>query len=187
MVRNNICLNSHPEGCAVSVLRQIAYAKNNLSPTKGQVPKPTPSAPALALIIGCSNGYGLASRIAAAFGYGAVTVGVSREKPASKGHTATPGFYNNLAFEREAAKAGLVTRTLKGDAFSNEIKTATAAAVREAAAAAHIPAKPDLIIYSLASPVRTDPYTGVMYKSAIKPVGAPFSGKTINVMNGTFA
>jgi len=180
MVRNNICLNSHPEGCAVSVQRQIAYVKNNLSPIKGRTP-------ALALIIGCSNGYGLASRIAAAFGYGAVTVGVSREKPASKGHTATPGFYNNLAFEREAAKAGLVTRTLKGDAFSNEIKTAAIAAVREAAAAAHIPAKLDLIIYSLASPVRTDPYTGVMYKSAIKPVGAPFSGKTLNVMTGTFA
>ena len=185
MVRNNICLNSHPKGCAVSVQRQIAYAKNNLSSVKDRTPQPAP--PALALIIGCSNGYGLASRIAAAFGYGAVTVGVSREKPASKGHTATPGFYNNLAFEREAAKVGLVTRTLKGDAFSNEMKTATAAAVREAAAAAHIPAKLDLIIYSLASPVRTDPYTGVMYKSAIKPVGAPFSGKTLNIMTGTFS
>jgi len=180
MVRNNICLNSHPLGCAVLVERQIEYAKQKLSPVNGRTPQ-------LALVVGCSNGYGLASRIAAAFGYGAVTVGVSREKPASKGHTATPGFYNNLAFEREAAKAGLVAKTLKGDAFSNEIKTATAAAVREAAVAANIPAKIDLVIYSLASPVRTDPHTGVMYKSAIKPVGASFSGKTLNVMTGTFA
>jgi len=180
MVRNNICLNSHPLGCAVLVERQVAYAKQKLSPVKGKTPQ-------LALVVGCSNGYGLASRIAAAFGYGAVTVGVSREKPASKGHTATPGYYNNLAFEREAAKAGLVAKTLKGDAFSNEIKTAAATAIREAAAVANIPAKLDLIIYSLASPVRTDPNTGVMYKSAIKPVGAPFSGKTLNVMNGTFS
>ena len=181
MVRNNICLNSHPEGCAISVQRQISYAQKTLGA------KPNNAAPRLALIIGCSNGYGLASRIAAAFGYRAVTVGVSREKPATKNHTATPGFYNNFAFEREAEKAGLITRTLKGNAFSDEMKIETAEAVREAAASAKIPAKIDLFVYSLASPVRTDPKTGVMYKSVIKPVGSPFSGKTLNMMNGTFA
>jgi len=100
MVRNNICLNSHPSGCAVSVQRQIEYAKKNLSPVDYKTPK-------LVLVIGCSNGYGLASRIAAAFGYGAVTVGLSKEKAASEKHTATPGYYNNEAFDREAAKAGL--------------------------------------------------------------------------------
>ncbi|MCL1837310.1 MAG: trans-2-enoyl-CoA reductase family protein [Treponema sp.] len=178
MVRNNICLNSHPEGCAVAVQRQVAYAKENLN-AAGRTPR-------LALVIGCSNGYGLASRIAAAFGYGAVTVGVSREKPASKNHTATPGYYNNLAFEREAAKAGLVAKTLDGNAFLGEVKAETAKTVRAAAAEAGIPAKIDLVIYSLASPVRTDPKTGILYKSAIKPVGEPFWGKTLNMMDGTF-
>jgi len=179
MVRNNICLNAHPQGCAASVRKQIEYAKKNLSPAAGKTPK-------LALILGCSNGYGLASRICAGFGYGAVTVGVSREKEASGNHTATPGFYNNAAFDREAEKAGLVSISLNGDAFSDENKATTAEAVRKAAAKANIPAKIDLIVYSLASPVRTDPKTGVMYKSAIKPIGAPFSGKTLNMMNGTF-
>ena len=180
MIRNNICLNSHPAGCAVLVQRQIEYAKKNLSPVEGKTPK-------LALVIGCSNGYGLASRICAAFGYGAVTVGVSREKEATESHTATPGFYNNEAFDREAARAGLVSVSLNGNAFSDENKAETAEAVRQAAAKAGIPAKIDLIVYSLASPVRTDPKTGVMYKSAIKPIGAPFSGKTLNMMDGTFS
>ena len=188
MVRNNICLNAHPAGCAVLVQRQIEYARKNLSPVKGKTPK-------LALIIGCSNGYGLASRIAAAFGYGAVTVGVSKEKEASDSHTATPGFYNNAAFDREAEKAGLVSISLNGNAFSDENKIETAEAVRKAyalavakaGAKAGIPAKIDLIVYSLASPVRVDPKTGVMYKSAIKPIGAPFSGKTLNMMDGTFS
>jgi len=179
MVRNNICLNAHPLGCAASVRRQIEFAKKNLSPVNGKTPK-------LALIIGCSNGYGLASRICAGFGYGAVTIGVSKEKEASGNHTATPGFYNNAAFEKEAEKAGLVSISLNGDAFSDENKAATAEAVRRAAAKVNIPAKIDLIVYSLASPVRTDPKTGVMYRSAIKPIGAPFSGKTLNMMDGTF-
>jgi len=179
MVRNNICLNAHPQGCAASVRRQIEYAKKNLSPVRGKTPK-------LALILGCSNGYGLASRICAGFGYGAVTVGVSKEKEATETHTATPGFYNNAAFDREAEKAGLVSISLNGDAFSDENKAVTAEAVRHAAAKANIPAKIDLIVYSLASPVRIDPKTGVMYKSAIKPIGAPFSGKTLNMMDGTF-
>ncbi|MDR0290202.1 MAG: trans-2-enoyl-CoA reductase family protein [Treponema sp.] len=187
MVRNNICLNSHPAGCALLVQRQIEYAKKNLASADAAASGAPANKPRLALIVGCSNGYGLASRIGAAFGYGAVTVGVSREKPSSKNHTATPGFYNNLAFEREAAKAGLIAKTIKGNAFSDEIKPEVAAAIREAAAAAHIPAKIDLVVYSLASPVRTDPKTGIMYKSVIKPVGESFSGKTLNMMQGTFS
>jgi enoyl-[acyl-carrier protein] reductase/trans-2-enoyl-CoA reductase (NAD+) len=182
MVRNNICLNSHPVGCGASVRRQIAYVKKIFG-----AEATAKFGPRLALIIGCSNGYGLASRITAAFGYGAVTVGVSREKPASEKHSATPGFYNNRAFEEEAAQAGLVFKTLGGNAFSHEMKAEAINAVREAAARAGIPAKIDLVIYSLAAPVRTDPKTGIMYKSVIKPVGAAFSGKTLNMMTGVFS
>lgn len=180
MIRNNICLNCHPEGCAVSVRRQIEYTKKYLSPIEGKTPK-------LALIIGCSTGYGLASRIASAFGYCAVTVGVSKEKEPSDKHVGTPGFYNNETFDSEAEKAGIVSITLNGDAFSDENKGETCEAVRKAAAKAGIPAKIDTVVYSLASPVRPDPKTGFLYKSVIKPIGEPFSGKTLNVMDGTFS
>ena len=178
MIRNNICLNAHPAGCAAVVQKQIEYARKNLSPDKGKTPE-------LALVIGCSNGYGLASRIAAAFGYRTVTVGVSFEKAATENHTGTPGYYNNMAFDLQALKAGVVSRTVNGDAFSDETKTETALALREAAKEAKIAAEIDLVIYSLASPVRIDPKTGIQYKSVIKPIGEPFSGKTINIMDGT--
>jgi enoyl-[acyl-carrier protein] reductase/trans-2-enoyl-CoA reductase (NAD+) len=178
MVRNNICINSHPAGCAKSVRNQIEYVKKNLAPGKAGA-----AGPRLALIIGCSTGYGLASRIAAAFGYGAVTVGISFEKPAGASKPGTPGFYNNLTFDAESAKAGLVSKTLDGDAFSAEMKEKTILAVREAAEAANIPPRIDLVIYSLASPVRTDPKDGVMYKSVIKPIGRTYTGKTIDMMN----
>jgi enoyl-[acyl-carrier protein] reductase/trans-2-enoyl-CoA reductase (NAD+) len=180
MVRNNICLNSHPAGCAVNVKSQMEYVKKNLKLVDGATPK-------LTLVIGCSNGYGLASRIAAAFGYGSVTVGLSKEKAADGKHSATPGFYNNEAFDREAAKTGLVSKTLDGNAFLGEMKAETAKAIRQAAEEAKIQPKIDLIVYSLASPVRTCPKTGIQYKSAIKPVGESFSGKTLNMMDGTFS
>jgi len=181
MVRNNICLNSHPAGCAAVVMRQIEYTCGGLAKCSGE------GGPALALIIGCSTGYGLASRIAAAFGYGAVTVGVSLEKPGSETKPGTPGFYNNLAFDREARRAGLVSATLDGDAYSNEAKALTIGAIKKAAAEAGIPPKVDLIIYSLASPVRTDPKTGVMYRSVIKPIGKDFCGKTVDMMSGNIS
>jgi enoyl-[acyl-carrier protein] reductase/trans-2-enoyl-CoA reductase (NAD+) len=182
MVRNNICINSHPSGCAVSVRRQIEYAKNYLKADKGK-----PGTPGLALILGCSTGYGLASRIAAAFGYGAATVGVSLEKPATESKPGTPGFYNNLCFDKEAARSGLVSRTLDGDAYSDAVKAEAAKALREAAAAAGLPARIDLLVYSLASPVRTDPRTGIFYKSVLKPIGKPYSGKTLDMMTGKFS
>ncbi|MDR2767464.1 MAG: trans-2-enoyl-CoA reductase family protein [Treponema sp.] len=181
MVRNSICINSHPAGCAKVVRNQIAYARKNLA---GDKPARTPR---LALILGCSTGYGLASRIAAAFGYGTVTVGVSFEKPGTETKCGTPGFYNNLCFDREAAAAGLVSRTLDGDAYSAEMKTRAAAALREAAKAAGIEAKADLIIYSLASPVRTDPATGITHRSVIKPIGAAYSGVTLDMMSGAIS
>ncbi|MCL2007330.1 MAG: trans-2-enoyl-CoA reductase family protein [Treponema sp.] len=182
MVRNNICLNSHPVGCEKEVQRQIEYVKNNLKPCAGA---PKLKLPKVALILGCSNGYGLASRIAAAFGYGASTVGVSWEKAAEEKRTGTPGYYHNTFFEREAAKAGLIAKTVDGDAFSDEIRAETIKAIREAAALAKIPAKVDLVIYSLASPVRTDPKTGAQYRSVIKPTGQPFSGTALNMMDGS--
>jgi len=178
MIRSNICLNAHPAGCAAVVLKQIEYAKKHLSPAEG--------APKLVLVVGCSNGYGLASRICAGFGYKAITIGVSLENEPSEKRTGTSGFYNNQTFDLEAAKAGLVSVSINGDAYSDEIKFKTAEEVKKAACKVGIPAKIDLFVYSLASPVRKDPKTGVMYKSVIKPIGKAFSGKTLNMMNGTF-
>jgi enoyl-[acyl-carrier protein] reductase/trans-2-enoyl-CoA reductase (NAD+) len=189
MVRNNICINSHPAGCAAVVKRQIRYAAEKLAGGKppSEIRSSAPAGtPRLALIIGCSTGYGLASRIAAAFGYGAATVGVSFEKPASESKPGTPGFYNNMVFDREAARAGIVSKTLDGDAFSDAMKAAAAKAVREAAAAAGMAPRIDLIVYSLASPVRTDPKTGVTHRSVIKPIGKTYSGKTLDMMTGAF-
>ncbi len=176
MIRNNICLNSHPEGCAQMVRNQIALVKKEIGPSN--------KAPKLVLVVGCSTGYGLSSRIAAAFGYGSATVGVSFEKAGSEKKPGTPGFYDNLAFDLEAKKAGLVSRTLDGDAFSNEIKAQSIEAIKAAAAEAGIPAKVDLVVYSIASPVRTDPKDGVMYRSVIKPIGAPYTGQTMDMLTG---
>jgi enoyl-[acyl-carrier protein] reductase/trans-2-enoyl-CoA reductase (NAD+) len=178
MIRSNICLNSHPLGCAKAVRNQIAYVKERFS---GKKPE---NSPRLALVIGCSTGYGLASRIVAGFGCGAATVGISFEKPASSAKPGTPGWYNNLCFDTEAAAAGLHSKTLNADAFSNETKSSVIAAVKETAKAAGLPAQIDLVIYSLASPVRTDPVTGIVHKSVIKPVGAPYSGKTFDLVTG---
>jgi len=158
-------------------MRQIEYARKNLAASGEGSPK-------LVLVLGCSTGYGLASRIAASFGYGAATVGLSFEKAASQTKPGTPGYYNNLTFDREAAKQGLASVTLNGDAYSNDMKAQAIEALRKAAEQAGIPAKADLIIYSLASPVRTDPQSGIMYKSVIKPIGKSFSGNTVDMMNG---
>ncbi|MDR1986690.1 MAG: trans-2-enoyl-CoA reductase family protein [Treponema sp.] len=186
MVRNNICLNSHPQGCAEAVKQQIAYIRQTLAAGKG--PEELGSSPAgipkLVLIIGCSTGYGLASRIAAGFGYGAATVGISLEKPPSARKPGTPGYYNNHTFDGEAVKAGLIAKTLDGDAYSDQLKEAAVEAIQASAAAAGIPPKLDLIIYSLASPVRTDPIDGVLYRSVIKPIGKPYAGKTVDMMSG---
>jgi enoyl-[acyl-carrier protein] reductase/trans-2-enoyl-CoA reductase (NAD+) len=192
MVRSNVCINSHPVGCAVSVRRQIEYVKKAFGATgpekiPGAGEKPgSRGGPRLALVIGCSTGYGLASRIAAAFGYGAATVGVSFEKPATGSKPGTPGYYNNIVFEKDATEACLVSKTLNGDAFSDAMKNEVIDAVKETAAAANLPPLIDLVVYSLASPVRTDPKDGVMYKSVIKPIGQTYSGKTIDMMSGKF-
>ena len=162
-VRGFICTNAHPVGCAKSVEQQIAYIeeKGNL----GDGPKNV-------LVIGSSTGYGLASRITSAFGYGAKTLGVCFEKAPSERKTGTAGWYNTAAFHQQAAKKGLYAETINGDAFSDEIKAQTIDKIKANMG------KVDLVIYSLASPRRTDPETGVVYKSTLKPVGREYTTKT---------
>lgn len=179
MIRSNICINAHPQGCARDTRNQIAYVASQKAKRGIKTSKEGGYAPKNVLVLGCSTGYGLASRIAAAFEFGADTVGVSFEKEATEKKAGTPGFYNNLAFDKEAEKAGLKSKTFNMDAFSDECR----ATVIEEAKKQGI--KFDLVVYSLASPVRTDPDTKVMYRSVIKPVGTSFSGPSLDMMTGT--
>ncbi len=172
MVRSNICLNAHPAGCEKAVLNQIAYVKEQKQ-KRGNA-----KGPVNVLVLGCSGGYGLASRIVAAFGYGAQTIGLSLEKAGTESKGGTPGWYNNLAFDKAAAAEGLGFLTLNGDAYSDSMKDEVA----EAAKSRGI--RFDLVVYSLASPVRTDPDTGVMHRSVIKPIGDTFAGRTFDPMTG---
>lgn len=187
MIRSNICLNAHPVGCAKEVENQIAFVKAQNakrgrtpgSPVSGGSHAGGDTAPLKAvLVVGCSTGYGLASRITASFGYGAATVGVSYENEGTETKSGTPGWYNNLAFDRAAGNAGIPSITINGDAFSDKVR----AEVIEAAKKFGITF--DLVVYSLASPVRTDPDTGELYRSVLKPFGKPYSGKTLDVMTG---
>ncbi|MFP8967461.1 enoyl-ACP reductase FabV [Pokkaliibacter sp. CJK22405] len=162
-IRGFICTNSHPVGCAANVQQQIEYVKAQGPYSEG---------PKNVLVLGCSTGYGLASRIVSAFGYGAKTLGVCFEKEPSERKTATAGFYNTAAFHDKAADAGLYARTLNGDAFSNEIKADVIEAIKQDMG------KIDLVIYSLASPRRTDPASGETYKSVLKPIGQAYTTKT---------
>jgi enoyl-[acyl-carrier protein] reductase/trans-2-enoyl-CoA reductase (NAD+) len=168
MIRNNICINAHAAGCARETERQIEYiAQRRASYARL-------SGPRAVLVVGCSTGYGLASRISAAFGFGASTVGVSYEKEPSGNSTGTPGWYNNRAFDAAATAAGLPAISIDGDAFSAETKDRVVAAARE------LGLRFDLVIYSLASPVRVDPATGVMHRSVIKPIAVPYRGRTVD-------
>jgi enoyl-[acyl-carrier protein] reductase/trans-2-enoyl-CoA reductase (NAD+) len=173
MVRNNICINAHPKGCEVETRRQIDHIIARRPRYEQLAEKPH-----AVLVVGASTGYGLASRIAAAFGFGAPTVGVSFEKAPSPTKTGTPGWYNNRTFDAQSKKAGIPSKTIDGDAFSKETKAAVIAAAKE------LGLRFDLVIYSLAAPVRTDPATGKMYQSEIKPIGDSYSGRSINVFSG---
>lgn len=168
-IRGFICTTAHPTGCAANVQRQIDHVV-----VKGKVE----SGRKRVLVLGCSTGYGLASRIVTTFGAGADTVGVSFEKEPSESKTASAGWYNNRAFEKRARAAGRVAVTVEGDAFSDAIKADTVAQIRE-----HL-GQVDLVVYSLASPVRTDPKSGEVYRSAIKPMNAPVRSKTLNTGTG---
>lgn len=167
-MRGFICLTSHPEGCDKNVLNQINYTKS-----KGDI-----NGPKKVLVIGASTGFGLASRITSAFGSQASTIGVFFEKPAAEGKPASPGWYNSAAFEKYAHHDGLYAKSINGDAFSNEIKQQTIDLIKQDLG------QIDLVIYSLASPVRTNPKTGITHKSVLKPIGSTFSNKTVDFHTG---
>lgn len=188
MVRSNMCLNAHPLGCAKEVENQIAYVKAQKAKRGTKSLKEGGNGPKFVLVLGCSTGYGLASRISAAFEYGADTIGVSFEKAGTETKGGTPGWYNNLAFDRAAKAEGLFTETFSADAFSHETRRMI---IEEAKKAGK---KFDLIVYSLASPVRSDPdkidpnsETGahVLYKSVIKPIGKTYAGLGIDILTDT--
>ena len=167
-IRGFICTTAHPEGCARAVQDQIDWVKAQ-APFDG---------PTKVLVIGSSTGYGLASRIAASFGAGASTLGVFFERPADKKRTASAGWYNTVGFENAARAAGHYARSINGDAFSDEIKAQTIAAIKEDLQ------QVDLVVYSLASPRRTHPRTGESFSSVLKPIGDSYSSKTVNVQTG---
>jgi enoyl-[acyl-carrier protein] reductase/trans-2-enoyl-CoA reductase (NAD+) len=167
-MRGFICLTAHPDGCEQNVINQINYIKS-----KGPI-----DGAKKVLVIGASTGFGLASRITSAFGSGASTIGVYFEKPPKEGKTASPGWYNTAGFEKQAEKAGLYAKSINGDAFSDEIKKQTIDLIK--ADLGEI----DLVIYSLASPVRTHPKTGVTHRSTLKPIGTTFSNKTVDFHTG---
>jgi enoyl-[acyl-carrier protein] reductase/trans-2-enoyl-CoA reductase (NAD+) len=167
-MRGFICLTSHPKGCEQSVINQINYVKS-----KGAI-----DGPKKVLVIGASTGFGLASRITSAFGSNAATIGVFFEKAPAEGKTASPGYYNSLAFHTQAEKAGLYAKSINGDAFSNEVKKQTIDLIKADLG------QVDLVIYSLASPVRQHPVTGVLHRSVLKPIGDTFSDKTVDFHTG---
>ncbi|WP_088323436.1 enoyl-ACP reductase FabV [Polaribacter tangerinus] len=166
--RGFICLTSHPTGCEQNVKDQIAYVQS-----KGKI-----EGAKRVLVIGASTGFGLASRITSAFGSDAATIGVFFDKPATEGRPGSPGYYNTAAFETEAHKAGLYAKSINGDAFSNDIKAQVASLIKEDLG------QVDLVIYSLASPVRTHPVSGKRYKSVLKPIGEVFTNKTVDFHTG---
>lgn len=166
--RGFICTTAHPIGCAENVKTQIIYVKS-----KGRI-----NGPKNVLVIGASTGFGLASRITGAFGSNAATIGVFFEKPPLEGRTASAGWYNTAAFEKEAHQEGLYAKSINGDAFSNEIKEETLKLIK--ADLGNI----DLVVYSLASPVRTHPESGIRYKSTLKPIGNSYTNKTVDFHTG---
>ncbi len=167
--RGFICLTAHPEGAAENIKNQIEYVKS-----KGEIK----NGPKKVLVIGASTGFGIASRISAAFGSGAATIGVFFEKPASEGKLGTAGWYNSAAFEKEAHSAGLYAKSINGDAFSDEIKAQTIELIKKDLG------QIDLVVYSLASPRRTHPKTGVQHSSVLKPIEQPFTNKTVDFHTG---
>ncbi len=167
-MRGFICLTAHPKGCEQNVKNQIEYVQS-----KGAI-----HGAKKVLVIGASTGFGLASRISSAFGSGAATLGVFFEKEPSEGKTASPGWYNSAAFEVEATKAGLYAKSINGDAFSNEVKNQAIELIKADLS------QVDLVIYSLASPVRQHPTSGVLHRSTLKPIGGTFTNKTVDFHTG---
>ncbi len=165
-VKGFICTTAHPKGCAESVRRQIECTKKH-----GQV-----EGPKKVLVIGASTGYGLASRIAVTYGYGADTIGVAFERESNGKRTATAGWYNTKAFEKFAKEDGYFAKSFNGDGFSRQMKEDVIACIKENFG------QVDMIVYSMAAPRRTLP-DGTTVSSVLKTVGAPFTNKTIDLRN----
>ncbi|MGH9864255.1 MAG: bifunctional NADH-specific enoyl-ACP reductase/trans-2-enoyl-CoA reductase, partial [Candidatus Acidiferrales bacterium] len=163
--RGFICVNAHPEGCRHNVERQITAIRSHSQPLHTGLKS--------ALVIGASTGYGLASRIAAAWGFGTKTIGVCLEREPEGNKTASAGFYNTAAFHDYARKEGLFAATINADAFSDAAKRAVAEIARKEMD------KIDLIIYSVAAPKRIDPNSGQSHNSVLKPIGVAYTNKTI--------
>lgn len=163
-VRGFVCVTTHPTGCAVNVRNQVDYVRSRPAIAGG---------PKRVLVLGASTGYGLGSRINAAFGGGAATVGVFFERPPAENRPATAGWYNSVAFENEARGAGLFARSLNADAFSDEARARAIELVGQMG-------RVDLVVNSLAAPKRTHPKTGETFKSVLKPIGSTYHGRTLD-------
>ena len=168
-IRGFICTTAHPEGCAQHVAQQIEVVKSR---------GPIAQGPKKVLVIGSSTGYGLSSRIAAAFGSQAATIGVFFERAGEVDRTATAGWYNTAAFERAAMADGLYARSFNGDAFSDAVKDEVITAIKADLG------QVDCVIYSLASPRRSHPKTGEVFKSVLKPIGETYTNKNLNTTSG---
>lgn len=164
-VRGFLCITTHPEGCRENVNRQIRHVQSGGGIDQG---------PKRVLVLGASTGYGLASRITAAFGAGASTLGVFFEKPGTERKPGTAGWYNAAAFHNAADEAGLYAKSINGDAFSDDVKARVIDLIKEDLGAI------DLVVYSLAAPRRTHPKTGVVHTSTLKPIGGDTVQKGVN-------
>ena len=165
-IRGFICTNAHPAGCHANVLNQIDEIKQGVSYKATDMS---------ALVIGASTGYGLASRIALTWAYGAKTLGLLYERPADSRRTATAGYYNTTAFHRQATADGFFADSLNGDAFSDEMKVEAINRLKADFG------KIDILVYSIAAPRRIHPKTGASHQSVLKPIDAPYTGKTIDL------
>jgi enoyl-[acyl-carrier protein] reductase/trans-2-enoyl-CoA reductase (NAD+) len=167
-IRNNICLTAHPTGCSLQV-RDMIRATQQRKKLAG---------PKAALIIGASNGYGMGARVAAAYACGAATLGIAFERPSSETKVGTAGYYNDRAFLAYAAEDGIPAWSLNGDAFAEELKREALDLIRR-----HL-GPLDLLVYSIAAPRRLDPATGTLHSSVIKPIGAPYTARTVDFQTG---
>ena len=168
-VKGFMCTTAHPEGCRAAVKNQIEYIKSKPKPETGGYKK--------VLVIGASMGYGLASRITAAYAYSAGTIGIIFDKQGKEKRTASAGWYNTAAFEEFAAKDGLYAKSLNGDAYSQEMKDKTIELIKKDWG------KADMVIYSIAAPRRKAP-DGVTYRSVLKTTDKEYTNKTIDLMTG---
>ena len=165
-IRGFICTNAHSVGCQANILSQIDEIKQGI---------PYKETGMNALVVGASTGYGLASRIALTWGYGAKTLGLLYERPADAKRAASAGYYNTVAFHQQAADDGFFADSLNGDAFSDEMKTETIDRLKANFG------KIDILVYSIAAPRRVHPITGVSHQSVLKPIDTSYTGKTIDL------